>query len=132
VRVLFDTNVLVSGILFGGTPRSLMRAAIRGEIDLVTSPHLLSELKELLERKFGFSAASAAAIRQELESLADVVIAEHVPRVCRDPDDDEVLAAALQGRATAIVTGDADLLVLAAHGGIEIIDPATLAARLAS
>ena len=132
MRALFDTNVLVSGILFGGTPRSLMRAAIRGEVDLVTSPRLLRELEGLLERKFGFSGASATTIRAELESLAEVVVPEHVPRVCRDPDDDQVLAAALQGGAGFIVTGNADLLVLATHEGIEIIDPAAFAERLGS
>lgn len=130
MRVLFDTNVLVSGILFDGTPRSLMRAAIRGEVDLVTSPHLLREPEELLERKFDFAASSAAAIRSELESLAEVVVPTDVPRICRDPDDDAVLAAALEGRAAFIVTGDGDLLVLGHHVGIEIINPAGFAERL--
>jgi len=118
--------------MFGGIPRALMRTAIRGDIDLVTSPHLLRELEELLERKFGFSEASAAAIRSEMETLADVVIPEHVPRVCRDPDDDHVLAAALEGEATHIVTGDGDLLVLSVHEGIQIIDPSGFAAHLSS
>ena len=130
MRVLYDTNVLISGILFGGTPRSLMSAAIRGEVDLVTSPHLMSELEGLLARKFGFSVASASAIRSELESLAEVVVPEDVPRVCRDPDDDAVLAAALKGEAAFIITGDSDLLVLGDHEGIEIITPAGFAEGL--
>ncbi len=108
-----------------------MRAAIRGEVDLVTSPYLLHELEELLERKFGFASASAAAIRSELESLAEVVVPESVPRVCRDPGDDAVLAAGLEGRAGVIVTGDADLLVLGRYEGIEIVDPARFVERLA-
>lgn len=104
MRVFFDTNVLVSGILFRGLPRALIEGAIRGEMDLVTSPHLLQELEGLLARKFGFAEASAAAIRSELEALSDVVVPEEVPRVCRDADDDQVLAAVLAGRATTVVT----------------------------
>lgn len=130
MRALFDINVVVSAILFGGTPRSLVIQAIRGNVDLVTSPHLLGELQELLERKFGFSAASAAAIRTEFETLAEPVIPQRVPRVCRDSDDDQVLAAAVQGGADCIVTGDRDLLVLASYRGIEIVDPAMFATRM--
>lgn len=91
----------------------------------------MRELEELLERKFGFAPASATAIRSELESLAVVVVPTDVPRICRESDDDAVLAAALEGRAAFIVTGDRDLLVLGHHEGIEIIGPAGFAERLA-
>jgi predicted nucleic acid-binding protein len=56
--------------------------------------------------------------------LAEVVEPIEVPRVCRDPDDDEVLAAAVIGEAAFIVTGDEDLLVLKTHGEIRILTPA--------
>ena len=132
IRALYDTNVIVSGILSKGTPRSLMDAAIRGDVDLVSSPHLLRELEELLARKFGFSEASAATIRQEMEQLAEVVVPEQVPRVCRDPDDDQVLAMGLAGGVGYIVTGDGDLLVLDSFEGIQIVQPAAFAAELAT
>jgi len=124
MRALLDTNVLISAIVFGGLPRRLLLMAIVGEIQLVTSPVLLDELEELLVEKFGFSPAGARATRAELESLAEVVAPIDVPVVCRDRDDDEVLAAAVAGGAEFIVTGDEDLLVLELHGEVRIVSPA--------
>ncbi|MGH2651842.1 MAG: putative toxin-antitoxin system toxin component, PIN family, partial [Actinomycetota bacterium] len=102
MRVVLDTNVLLSAVLFRGLPRSLLESALRGGIDLVTSPTLLMELEELLHRKFHFPSELAHATRTEMESLADVVTPTEVPRVARDPEDDEVLAAAVVGAAEAI------------------------------
>ena len=69
-------------------------------------------------------------MRSELESTAEVVTPARVPRVVRDPDDDQVLAAAVEGRAEAIVTGDRDLLDLGSHAGIQILAPARFAETL--
>jgi putative PIN family toxin of toxin-antitoxin system len=59
-------------------------------------------------------------VRAELEAIAEVVTPVEVPRVCRDPDDDQILAIAVIGTVDALVTGDADLLALGAHGGVNI------------
>jgi len=123
VRILLDTNVLVSALLFGGLPRVLLRTAIRGDVTLVTSPALLDELEDVLVGKFGFGRAVARLTRAEIEALADLVEPGDPPRVCRDPDDDEVLATAVTGRVDVIVTGDRDLLALGAHQGIRILTP---------
>ncbi|MGH2739858.1 MAG: putative toxin-antitoxin system toxin component, PIN family [Actinomycetota bacterium] len=123
MRVLLDTNVVISSILFGGHPRRILEASIEGRFDLVTSPALLEELERLLSRKFGFSSKTAAGVRSELEQLGSLVEPAQAPRVARDRDDDQVLAAAVEGRAEIIVTGDADLLVLEQHRGIRIVAP---------
>ncbi|MFN2595153.1 MAG: putative toxin-antitoxin system toxin component, PIN family [Actinomycetota bacterium] len=130
MRVLLDTNVLVSAILFGGVPRDVLRAVIDGRIRIVSSAHLLDELEDILVAKFGFSKAAAVETRSELEVLADLVEPPDVPKVCRDPDDDHVLAAALTGRVDLIVTGDRDLLVLEWYNGLEIVTPAMFAPRI--
>jgi predicted nucleic acid-binding protein len=62
-------------------------------------------------------------VRAEIELLAKVVDASDLAPVARDPDDDAVLAAAIEGEASAIVTGDRDLLVLREHHGIRIVTP---------
>lgn len=126
MRVLLDTNVLISGILFRGLPRSLLERAMRGELDLVTSLALLDELERVLVDRFHIPRELARLARGELESLAEVLAPDEVPSVSRDPDDDQVLAAAVTGGAEAIVTGDRDLLVLRAHRGIAILTPAEL------
>lgn len=123
MRILLDTNVLVSALLFGGLPRVLLRTAMRGDIALVASPALLDELEDVLVGKFGFGRAIARLTRAEIEALAHLVEPSGLPRVSRDPDDDEVLAAAVAGRADVIVTGDRDLLALGVHQGIRILTP---------
>jgi len=130
VRVLLDTNVLVSAILFGGVPRELLRGVIDGRLTLVTNRHLLDELEDILEGKFAFTRAAAVETRAELEVLAELAEPVEVPRICRDPDDDQVLAAAVAGEAEAIVTGDRDLLVLEWHSEIEVLTPASFVVRL--
>lgn len=130
MRILLDTNVLISSILFRGVTRTLLARAIRGELDLVTSPALVDELEEILVRRFDLPPELGRAIRTELEALAEIVVPADVPAVSRDPDDDRVLAAGVLGEVEAIVTGDGDLLVLETHDAVAIIRPAELAARL--
>lgn len=121
--MLLDTNVLVSAILFGGLPQDLVDRALRGEFELVTSEALLDELENVLRDDFDQPPVLARALRDELASIADVRRPASVPRVTRDPTDDMVLAAALDGGANHIVTGDTDLLDLGAHGEVTILTP---------
>ena len=130
MRTLLDTNVIISAILFGGVPREILVAAIRGSIQIVTSPVLLDELEDLLVEKFRFSAEAARATRTEIEAMADVVEPGDLPDVCRDPDDNEVLGAAATGSAEVIVTGDRDLLELGSFEDIRILRPAQYARLL--
>ncbi len=130
MRVLLDTNVLISGILFRGVSRTLLEFAIRGELALVTSPVLLDELQEILVHRFDLPPELGQVVRTELEALADTVVPDDVPAVSRDPDDDQVLAAGALDEVEAIVTGDQDLLVLETHQGIPIIRPTDLLTRL--
>jgi putative PIN family toxin of toxin-antitoxin system len=123
VRVLLDTNVLISAVLFGGLPRELVRRVLRGEFEVVTSARLMVEFEEILSERFGMPSAVAQAARAEYELIAVVVRPRHVPRVARDPDDDEVLAAAVAGDCALVVTGDRDLLVLGSHEGRPILTP---------
>jgi putative PIN family toxin of toxin-antitoxin system len=90
---------------------------------LVTSERLLRELRTTLRDKFGEDPDELPLLFQlneETEIVTPVRLAE---RVCRDKDDDVVLATALAGNADVIVTGDEDLLVLRTFRGIRILSP---------
>jgi len=130
VRIVLDTNVVVSALLWGGTPYRLIQAAVDGTVTLCTSPALLAELRDVLTR-------SHLAARLERQSssveealslyggLAVGVLPKDVPPViAADPDDDHVIAAAVAAAAGLIVSGDRDLLDLGRHGAIRILTPA--------
>jgi putative PIN family toxin of toxin-antitoxin system len=128
VRVVLDTNLLVSGVIAAGLPRRLVDGATAGEFELCTSEVLLAELLDVLSReKFAARLAQAGltpeGIVGDLRRIAVVVLPPAVPRVVpNDPDDDQVLAAALAGAADIIASGDKrDLLPLGNYQGIPIV-----------
>jgi len=121
VRVVLDTNVVISALLFGGVPEQLLRRGLDGSFEMVSSETLLDELEDKLRDPFGFGRARARLVREELEGAVDLAVPEEVPAVARDADDDHVLAAAVAGSADVIVTGDKDLLVLEHHAGVRIM-----------
>ncbi|MGA7913007.1 MAG: putative toxin-antitoxin system toxin component, PIN family [Candidatus Dormiibacterota bacterium] len=118
--MVLDTNVLVSALHFGGRPRRLLDDVLRGDHTLIIGPAILGELEAVLVETCGWTSDRAAAVRAELEAIADVATPVEVPRVCRDPDDDQILAIAITGSADALVTGDADLLALGAYASVNI------------
>lgn len=138
MRFVIDTNLLVSGLMFGGLPRQLLDAARAGEFELCTSEVLLAELLDVLGRsKFADRMAQASLSPQilvdDLRKLAIVVTPTNVPRVVpTDPDDDRVLAAALAGAADLIASGDRrDLLPLGSYAGIPIVSAREAMERIA-
>ena len=130
MRVLLDTNVLISAILFGGVPRQLLEAALAGDLDLVTSQPLLAELETVLTRKFEFPTSMTASIRAELEGLSELVEPVQIERVTRTVADDLVLATAVAGAVEMLVTGDKELLGMGSYEGIPIQSARDLVDRL--
>jgi putative PIN family toxin of toxin-antitoxin system len=122
IRVVADTNIYISAVMFGGLPGSLLDLGLLQAFTLVISPPLLDELEDKLRVKFKVTPADAAAIRARLEATAEVV----VPRVALDvikddPDDNRVLECAVAGAANYIVSGDRHLLKLRAYEGLPIL-----------
>lgn len=129
LRVSIDTNVLVSAILFGGTPGRVVDAARDGQVAGIVSLHVLAEIRDVLTRpRFGFERETADIFAEEIASFCEVVPLERAAtRWSSDPDDDPVVEAALYARADAVVTGDAELLRLRVPGvrfltAAEVID----------
>lgn len=136
VRAVVDTNVLLSGLFWRGRPHALMEQVRGGTLTLISSPALLAELAEVLNRpKFQLILARSNTDPDqtlgELRGLAEIIDPPPLPApVSRDPSDDAVLALAAASRADLIITGDADLLTLGSHAGIPIIDPAEALTRI--
>lgn len=124
IIALYDTNVLISGIFWRGMPRLLIRLARKRQIQVVTCQALLDELQSVLvrpDKPFRLSLAEAALIADDVLTYASLVAPTREVTICRDPDDNLVLACALAGRAEYLVTGDPDLLVLEKCEGISIV-----------
>ncbi len=126
MRVVLDTNVVASAILWGGVPRLLLQAAREKRIEIFTSTPMLAELTDILgRRKFARKiAASLLSIDQLVEGyaqLASVVRPAATPRIAPDPDDDVVIGTALAAKAELIVTGDKPLLTVIEHQGVRIV-----------
>lgn len=126
MRAVIDTNVLLSGLLWHGAPHALIEHVRAGRLAMVSSPALLAELADVIGRaKFDEILARSNTSREhslaELRQLAEVIEPPPLPQpVCRDPDDDHVLACALAAKVDLIVSGDADVLNLKEYQGIRI------------
>ena len=122
MRVVFDTNVLYSAISAKGFCEEVLDEAA-GDCLLIWSNPLREELETVLTRRHKTGPATKVALAAYLD-LCELVEPEPLPtRVCRDQDDDVVLATALAGKADVIVTGDDDLLALKSFRGIQILSP---------
>jgi putative PIN family toxin of toxin-antitoxin system len=125
MKVVLDTNVLVSGIFFSGPPAEILRAWSRGKFRLVLSPDILDEYTrvsaELAEKFSGI----------DVQHILDLIVvhsevcspAPMQERVCEDPHDDMFIAAAIDSRTKVIVSGDKHLLKVSGHQGVSVLTP---------
>jgi len=123
VRVYLDTNVLISAYTARGICSDLVRFILT-EHELLTGEVNVAELRRVLRARFKASTERVAAIEAELR--AETVVPKPdspSPLRIRDPDDRWVLASAVAGQADMLVTGDQDLLVVAARSPLPIVDP---------
>ena len=125
MRVVLDTNVILSAILFGGKPRQIIEAALAGTIKIYASETIISELKSVLGRpKFGLDPQMIESIVVEFSSLVEWVQPRiHVDVIKEDPSDNQVLDCALEAEAEYVISGDDHLLQLERCGKILILNP---------
>lgn len=126
MKLVLDTNVVASAMLWGGLPQELMHAGRARQVTLVSSVPMLAELTGILGRpkfaaKVRASLLSVDALVDAYAALTLLVRPVPMPRVAPDPDDDVVLGTALAGRADAVVTGDKALLSVAAYQGVRLL-----------
>lgn len=135
MRVVADANVLVSAAL-GRSPHApsvlVIKAALDGRIELVMSPALLAEVLSRPRIRQRLSADDAHVFLADIAAQA-VMVADPVdpPSVCRDPDDDYLVALSAASGADALITGDDDLLAIEGdQAGVEVLKPRQLIDRL--
>jgi len=117
VRVVFDTNILVSALAFpGGRGEAALRRIIDETDRLLLSRPILDELLDVLGRKFARDAEELAHVAVFLTELAVIVAPKRRLRIVKDEPDNRILECAASGHAEAIVTGDKSLLALKRYG----------------
>ena len=122
MKIVVDTNVVISGIFFGGVPRKIVEAVADGAIDAYATAESLDEymgiIASMIERKQGRINQS---ILSPLFSAIKIIETESRIEVCRDPDDNKFIECAVDAKALYIVSGDNDLLDIKEYDGICII-----------
>lgn len=128
LRVVPDTNTLVSGVLWTGPPHELIRMAEEGEIEFYTALEILDELEEVLgrdkfERRTAALSVNIEDLMNRIRLLMNIVEIElpDEPLVREDPDDDMFLVCATIAKADMVVSGDSHLLNLGHFQGIQIL-----------
>ena len=122
MRIVVDTNVLISGIFFGGFPQKILRASVERKIRACASMEILNEyqeiIREMVRRKQGNIDVS---ILNPLIRSMEIIEPTSKIEICRDPDDDKFINCAKDAHAMYIVSGDKDLLVIQQFENISIV-----------
>jgi len=136
LRVVLDTNILVSAFVFpGGPPERLLGLCLESRIQLVSSNDLIRELARVLGERFSWAGDRVEGVVSLVLGVSHLVTPSRSPAkrlavVAADPDDDRVLEAALDGAAEVVVSGDHHLLDLEVWEGIRIVRAAPFLAEL--
>lgn len=122
MRIVIDTNVLISGVFFGGFPREILNAVVENRLTACATAEIIAEYEEIVQvmiiRKQGhINRHLLAPLVQALDVIEPIT---HL-HLCRDPDDDKFIGCAKDAKALYIVSGDKDLLVLEKFENIEIV-----------
>ena len=124
VRVVVDSNVWISALVFGGAPRRVFELITEHGLRLVVSAEIITEIRRVVQTKFPDFFEDVDALLRVLHDHLDVIpLGAVTVDASRDPDDNRVLETAILGAATTIVSGDSDLLELKAFEGVSIVRP---------
>ena len=131
MRVVLDTNVLISAIFFGGTPARALTAWSEGRFEMLASVEILTEYQRVVTRlERQFPSVEAQPVLDLLIRECHLVEPVPVPEsACDDPDDLKFLGCAVAGRVSCIVSGDRALLRASGFEGIEVLTPRAFARR---
>ncbi len=121
-KVVIDTNVFVSGSLFGGNPQKIIRLIEKYVVSLVISPEIQLEIFQKLA-DLEAPEENVKRLKALLTSTATPVVPTKHVSICRDPKDNKFLEAAIASHANYLITGDKDLLALNSYKETGIVTP---------
>jgi len=124
-RVVLDTNIYLSGIIFGGNCRHILDLAIEGKIIAISSLGILLEISQKLEKKFKWNKEKILRTIKTIGQTAEIVYPKIKLKIVKaDKNDNKILEAGIEGNADYLVSGDKHLLNIKDYGGMEILSPA--------
>ncbi|MBI1297998.1 putative toxin-antitoxin system toxin component, PIN family [bacterium] len=129
LKVVIDTNIIISGTIKPqGTVGAVLQRLRQGQFTLLFSRETLDEIVSVIHRprlrlKYHLTDKTVRATLRLLVLRSELVTPNIQVTACRDPNDDKFLEVAISGNANVIVSGDNDLLTLAAYAGIPILPP---------
>lgn len=125
MRIVLDTNVLISGIFFSGPPAKILPAWKAKKIQFVISPDMYSEysrVAEIISNKY--AGVDISEILNLIAVHSEIIDAPRLPKtICKDPDDDKFIACAISGKVEIIVSGDKNLIDTSGYKDIRVINP---------
>lgn len=125
MRIVLDTNVLVSGLLSPfGPPGDIVRLITTGTVRVCYDARILGEYRQVFLRPaFPFSQVQVESVLAQLEADGDLVTAEPLPEGLPDPDDEVFLAVALASQAYCLVTGNLRHYPASRRQGVRVVSP---------
>lgn len=133
MKIVIDTNIVISAAFFGGIPRKVIDLVIKGNVIACTNVEILAEYEETT---LDMAVKKKGHINQEVFNRfmnnVEIIDAVAVVNVCRDPDDNKFIACAVDAKAIYIVSGDKDLLTVKNYDAIEIVTAAEFYERYLS
>lgn len=123
VKVILDTNILISALGFGDKPREIFKLVLNKKIRAISSRVLLAEFDDVISKKFPKLAGELDRIQKQFRKNIKIVKPSQSVHILKDEPDNRVLEAALEGNCDYIVTGDNDLLDLKIYKNIIILKP---------
>ena len=123
LKVVIDTNVFISGVVFGGVPREIINAWLDKKYVFCLSPELKAEIVIKLERKFLLPQNALINIKEALDTYSQKYIPTQKVTLCKDPQDNFLLELAEEAKADYLVSGDKLVLILKQYKNTKIISP---------
>lgn len=126
LKVVLDTNICISAILFGGNPERIRKLSKEKKLEILISEAIIAEVAEVLRKKFNWKSWQISQIIDEIRETATLIIPDQTLSMTKkDEDDNRILECAVEGKVQYIVSGDKQhLLPLKEYQGVKILSPA--------